>query len=117
MGHPRHYRGTLKRRRAISAIRPRASIVANAIRWLRSIIRLLERKNKSYGNSAGDPLKIFSQSGPLERLNSRIDDKLSRLMRGKEFQGEDTIMDLVGYLALRQGMLMAKPRTRPSTHG
>ena len=62
---------------------------------------LLE-KNRAYGNSALDPLRIFSKADPVEQLNVRIDDKLSRIARGSEFAGDDTELDLIGYLILRR---------------
>ena len=63
---------------------------------------LLLRKNRAYGNSALAPLRIFSKADPVEQLNVRIDDKLSRIARGSEFAGDDTELDLIGYLVLRR---------------
>lgn len=60
---------------------------------------MLLEKNESYGNSALDPVRIFSQASPVEQLLVRIDDKLSRIKRGNDL-GEDTISDLIGYLVL-----------------
>lgn len=66
------------------------------------IIEMLIQKNEAYGNSALDPLRIFSSLGPREQLRVRIDDKLSRIARGKNTDRvpEDTLKDLVGYLVL-----------------
>jgi len=61
---------------------------------------MLIRKNTAYGNSALEPLRLFSQASPREQLLVRIDDKLSRLVYGREFPGDDTIVDLAGYLVL-----------------
>lgn len=61
--------------------------------------KLLISKNKSYGNSALDPVRIFAKSDTTEQLHVRIDDKLSRLKRGNSY-GEDVIKDLMGYLVL-----------------
>ncbi len=58
-------------------------------------------KNTAYGNSALEPLRVFSKADPVEQLRVRIDDKLSRLMRGEDC-GEDTELDLLGYLTLLQ---------------
>lgn len=66
---------------------------------LGTIRSMLVRKNEAYGNSALDPLRIFSQADTVEQLKVRIDDKLSRLQRGFD-AGEDTELDLVGYLIL-----------------
>jgi len=60
----------------------------------------LIEKNESYGNSAFEPVGIFSTGSAVENLCVRIDDKLSRLMGGEEFAGDDTIKDLCGYLIL-----------------
>jgi hypothetical protein len=57
-------------------------------------------KNNAYGNSAIEPIRIFSSASTEEQLFVRIDDKLSRIMRGKEYPGDDTIDDLLGYLIL-----------------
>ena len=61
---------------------------------------MLVEKNKSYGDSALNPVRIFSKSDPAEQLRVRIDDKLSRLMRGTEYVGDNDIDDLIGYLVL-----------------
>ena len=62
---------------------------------------MLKKKNKAYGNSALDPIRVFSKADPVEQLNVRIDDKLSRIMRGTD-SGEDTELDLIGYLVIRR---------------
>lgn len=62
---------------------------------------LLLRKNADYGNSALDPVRIFSKADAEEQIRVRIDDKLSRLAgAGEKNFTEDTVMDLVGYLIL-----------------
>lgn len=66
---------------------------------LRSIETMLLAKNAAYGDSALEPIRIFSQADPIEQLRVRIDDKLSRVVRGKE-AGEDVIFDLIGYFVL-----------------
>lgn len=63
------------------------------------IKRMLLAKNQAYGNSALDPVRIFSKASALEQIRVRIDDKLSRLSRGNE-AGEDVVSDLLGYLVL-----------------
>lgn len=60
---------------------------------------MLVAKNASYGNSALDPIRVFSKADAAEQIRVRIDDKLSRLMRGHEIS-EDTVADLIGYLIL-----------------
>lgn len=66
------------------------------------IKKILINKNKAYGNSVFEPVKIFSKTNTEEQINVRIDDKLSRLMKGSEYQGEDTETDLIGYLILKK---------------
>jgi hypothetical protein len=60
---------------------------------------MLLEKNRNYGNSALDPVRIFSKADTVEQIRVRIDDKLSRLMRGSA-AGEDVVNDLLGYLVL-----------------
>lgn len=67
---------------------------------LGAIGEMLVEKNKAYGNSALDPVRVFSSGSAAESLAQRIDDKLSRISRGTEFAGEDTVDDLIGYLVL-----------------
>lgn len=62
---------------------------------------MLLEKNAAYGDSALHPVRIFSKADTLEQINVRIDDKLSRLARGSA-AGEDTELDLIGYLILRR---------------
>lgn len=61
---------------------------------------LLMQKNLAYGDSALDPVRIFSKADAIEQLLVRIDDKLSRFSRGKAYPGDNDINDLVGYLIL-----------------
>lgn len=57
-------------------------------------------KNKAYGNSALEPVRVFSTADPVEQLRVRIDDKLSRLKSSLNDDNEDTVLDLMGYLVL-----------------
>ncbi len=61
---------------------------------------LLLEKQAAYGDSATNPLRIFSRADPIEQILVRIDDKLSRIARGAPDASEDTILDLIGYLVL-----------------
>ena len=65
-----------------------------------SIAHMLINKNIAYGDSALDPVRIFSKSDAVEQLRVRIDDKLSRLMKGTDYVGDNDIDDLIGYLVL-----------------
>jgi hypothetical protein len=62
---------------------------------------LLIEKNFKYGNSALEPLGVFSQLSAKEGLLVRIDDKLKRIKNGSlDRDDEDVINDLIGYLVL-----------------
>jgi hypothetical protein len=61
---------------------------------------MLQDKNVAYGDSALDPVRIFSKSNAIEQLLVRVDDKLSRFARGTEYPGDNDIDDLIGYLVL-----------------
>lgn len=63
--------------------------------------QLLLQKNARYGNSALEPLNVFSQAGPVAGIKVRIDDKLKRIQNaGLVDATEDTLQDLAGYLIL-----------------
>lgn len=64
------------------------------------IKEMLMAKNLSYGDSALNPVRIFSKSNATEQILVRIDDKLSRFARGKNYPGDNDIDDLIGYLVL-----------------
>ena len=66
------------------------------------IKELLLKKNESYGNAAAEPVNIFSSFSSIEAINIRIDDKLKRIKEGKEYENEDTELDLIGYLILKR---------------
>lgn len=76
------------------------------------IAHMLIKKNIAYGNSALDPVRIFSKAGPREQLHVRIDDKLNRLMKGTEYPGDNDIDDLIGYLVL---LKIAKAKSAESS--
>ena len=62
---------------------------------------LLLRKNEKYGNSALEPLNVFSEAGAVAGIKVRIDDKLKRIKNaGLVDATEDTLQDLAGYLIL-----------------
>ena len=65
-----------------------------------SIAQMLIEKNIAYGDSALSPVRIFSKADSREQLHVRIDDKLSRLMKGTDYPGDNDIDDLIGYLVL-----------------
>lgn len=71
------------------------SLITNEIR------EILIRKNLSYGDSVLNPIRVFSKSPTDEQINVRLDDKLSRIARGKEYPGDDTLIDIIGYLVMK----------------
>ena len=74
---------------------------ADVCQVVQSIKELLMEKNEKYGNSALEPLGVFSQLSAKEGLLVRIDDKLKRIKNGSlEKDDEDVINDLIGYLVL-----------------
>lgn len=64
------------------------------------ITEMLLNKNVAYGNSALNPIRIFSDADDIEQINVRIDDKLNRIKNKKVFAGDNDIDDLIGYLLL-----------------
>lgn len=76
---------------------------------------LLLKKNKAYGNSALEPVRIFSKAPPDEQIKVRMDDKMSRIMRG-EAAGEDAFTDLVGYWVLQQVLIRRMKKAAGNGH-
>ena len=74
------------------------------------IKELLLYKNQKYGNSALEPMRVFSQSDDVEQILVRIDDKLNRIKHGAGLlaKDEDVIVDLIGYLVLLKIALKRK---------
>lgn len=70
---------------------------------------MLLEKNRKYGNSALEPVRVFSKSDALEQIRVRMDDKLSRIRNAQADDNEDAYMDLVGYLVL---YLVARGRVK-----
>ena len=66
------------------------------------IKEFLIAKNEQYGNSALDPVRIFSKASTEEQLRVRIDDKISRLVRGDDAieADSDIVDDLIGYFVM-----------------
>lgn len=76
-------------------------IIAEEIKVQCEIIgNMLIAKNKAYGNSVFEPIGIFAKTDWENQINTRIDDKLCRIAKGEEYPGDDTLMDLIGYLIL-----------------
>jgi len=72
------------------------------------IVKLLKEKNKAYGNSALNPIKVFSKLNASEAICARLDDKLARIRnKGINDITEDTLTDIIGYMLL---LKMAKEK-------
>lgn len=78
---------------------PERRFEVDVLSELDKVARMLVTKNKAYGNSALDPLRVFSKADAVEQILVRLDDKLSRLGRGHA-AGEDPEFDIMGYLIL-----------------
>lgn len=77
------------------------------------IVGLLVAKNRRYGDSALEPIRVFSAADPVEQLRVRLDDKLSRMRSAQSDDDEDVLIDLIGYLFL----LVLARRRRDRTRG
>ena len=64
------------------------------------VAQMLIEKNVSYGDSALNPIRLFSEADSQEQLKVRIDDKLNRIKNAQGFAGDNDIDDLIGYLVL-----------------
>lgn len=93
------------------ALRGEERTTADDIRSVCDEIKvMLLLKNQAYGDSATSPLRVFSRASAEEAILVRIDDKLSRIARGQEFGGDDTVLDLVGYLVLLRVLRIQQKR-------
>lgn len=61
--------------------------------------KLLQYKNQKYGNSALQPINVFSKESPEGSILIRLDDKLSRIKNSDTLHKND-ISDIIGYLTL-----------------
>jgi len=73
--------------------------VANSFR------EFLKEKNRRYGNSALEPIKVFTShvseknTTAVNNFYTRLDDKLSRIKNSEQLRKND-VADLTGYLLL-----------------
>jgi hypothetical protein len=70
------------------------------VKHCEDIKQMLLDKNRRYGDSALNPVRIFSKATSSEQILVRLDDKLSRLRSSQLDDDEDVINDLIGYLIL-----------------
>lgn len=100
--HAREVEHAMMTERFKAAMKPRydpAQFAAKVDEELTAIRETLITKNANYGDSALNPVRIFSKLGAVEQLRVAIDHKLSRLARGQQDE-EDTVLDLMGYIIL-----------------
>ena len=62
--------------------------------------RFLLVKNERYGDSALKPIKVFSKGDASDKIDARMDDKLSRIKESEEQRMNDFV-DLTRYLVLK----------------
>lgn len=67
---------------------------------LKDLQDMLLEKNKAYGDSALNPIRIFAKSDNIEQIRVRIDDKIARLKNLGDKDTEDSEIDLIGYLII-----------------
>lgn len=64
-----------------------------------SLNSLLKYKNENYGDSALNPIKIFSKTDAVDNITSRLDEKLARLKNSESIRKND-VVDFLGGLIL-----------------
>jgi len=70
---------------------------------LDSLTDLLEYKNDKYGNSALEPVNIFSRLDAKDGILLRLDDKIKRIKTRTKYghpPRKNDIVDMMGYLTL-----------------
>ena len=75
----------------------------NITKTCEGLARLLVAKNQRYGNSALEPMRVFSRADPAEGILVRLDDKLSRIKYASSNDKpllKNDIVDMLGYLIL-----------------
>lgn len=97
---------------------PQTVTIDLAHQFLSHVAETLTRKNAAYGDSAANPVGVFSDPDPEAGIRVRIDDKLKRLRSLRQQPSlesstpeEDTLLDLVGYLAL---LVAVREQKKPS---
>lgn len=82
----------------LKAIAPAGEEIVNKFAELTHMVLV---KNTAYGDSVLNPIQVWARSSATEQICVRLDDKLSRVVRGKDLDGEDIEADQVGYLVLK----------------
>mgnify|MGYP003325397889 CR=1 FL=1 len=79
---------------------PHARFCADLDEVLSEVREIIVAKNEAYGDSVLTPVRCFAKQMTVsDGISVRLDDKISRLMRGQD-AGEDPKLDLIGYLLI-----------------
>ena len=94
-----------KTQQGLPSIQGRKLLGANQVKiagLMDEIKTMLLAKNVQYGDSALQPVRVFSTADTTEQIKVRIDDKINRIVQGNDSMesDEDVIKDLIGYLVL-----------------
>jgi hypothetical protein len=93
------------------------NFVSEVERVVRDVVNMLVEKNRRYGNSALEPVRVFSKADVVEQLKVRIDDKLSRVQSAPTDDDEDVVLDLIGYFILYRIAMQQKEREESDRKG
>lgn len=80
---------------------------------LSTIRETLIEKNRKYGDSALNPVRIFSKASADEQIRVRLDDKLKRIANQQADEDEDAELDTLGYIIL---LKIAQKRKKHVSH-
>jgi hypothetical protein len=76
----------------------------------------LVEKNHKYGNSAFEPMTVFSQASAEEKLRIRQEDKLKKIVTGSNLKDEDAEQDFVGYHFLIKALKYLEDAQKEATN-
>lgn len=65
-----------------------------------SLRDFLLEKNKRYGDSALNPINVFSKLSAEDAISVRLDDKLKRIQNNTDDMRKNDVVDIMGYLLL-----------------
>jgi hypothetical protein len=65
-----------------------------------ALAEFLVEKNKRYGNSALDPIRVFSKLDSEQGMLIRIDDKITRIYNNCDSPRKNDFVDMLGYIIL-----------------
>lgn len=68
--------------------------------FFQNFSKFLKDKNKKYGDSALNAIKIFSLHEPENSICIRLDDKINRIINSNKKLRKNDVSDLIGYLSL-----------------